>query len=75
MPRIPRTNSREPSQRSVSAVGGFIRFVGALEDGRLRLASREQAKLRQLGFDVTVRPFGPPRGIGGELKALDRMGI
>lgn len=64
---MPRSESHEmpPSDRSVQAVGRFIRFVGALDEGRLRQADREQAELRRLGFHVDVRPFGSPEAKGG----------
>ena len=54
---MPDNKVREPSQRAIQAVDRFVGMVGALEQGQLRKAAREQSRLREIGFRVTVRPL------------------
>jgi hypothetical protein len=57
-----------PTDRGALVIGKFVAFISALEDGLLAKAARQQEAMRQLGFDIAVRPLGeplnrqPPRG-------------
>jgi hypothetical protein len=66
MPQAER-HSSQPSLRAAEAIGRFVSFVSALDQGRLRQANREQCQLKRLGFTVDVRPLDSPyRPDGGE---------
>jgi hypothetical protein len=41
-------------------IGRFVDFIDALDGGALARAARHQERLRQLGFDIAVRPLGEP---------------
>jgi hypothetical protein len=64
MSRTPRDESH-PSGRAAEAIGRFVTFVSALDEGRLRQADHAQLELRRIGFNVTVRPLGSPFQPGG----------